>query len=178
MSEYAMDQYVGRTDIIANVTSLLGSTGIVQDLFGTGNAPRTILSACPIQVRIVRNNSGGTLSKSTVVKWKAGYHGTQVDVVAGATEIGCGIVDPFLSTTVANGDTFLLFEAGPALVLASAAITAGTAIMTAAAGKVVTRTTLSTPATVVQLAATVGYMLEAATADGEYKRAFLQFSEI
>ena len=178
MSEYAMDQYVGRSDIIANKLDLLGSTGIVQDVSGSGNSPRILLSACPIQVRIVRNNSGGTLSKSTVVKWKAGFHGTQVDVVAGATEIGCGIVDPFLTTTVANGDTFLLFQAGPALVLASAAITAGVAVMTAASGKVVTRTALSTPATVVQLAATVGYMLEAATADGEYKRAFLQFSEI
>lgn len=176
--DYSLDQYVGRTDIIANKTDLLGSTGFVQDISGSGNAPRILQSACPVQVRIVRNNSGGTLSKSTVVKWKAGYHGTQVDVVAGATEIGCGIVDPFLSGTVANGDTFLLFQAGPALVLASAAITAGVAIMTAASGKVVTRTTLSTPATVVQLAATVGYMIEAATADGEYKRAFLQFSEI
>ena len=63
--------------------------------------------------RIVKNNSGGALLPSRVVKWEDGQIGKQVDGSPAANGIPAGIVDPFLPAAgVPNGSYFLLVVKG------------------------------------------------------------------
>lgn len=101
-----------------------------------GNGVTKVNSGMEVEAVVVKNNSGGTLAPKSVVTWEAGYEGTQVDSLAGSLDRGAGVVDPFLDSAVADGEQFLLIVKGPTTVLAhDGSLTAGTGLITAAAGR-------------------------------------------
>lgn len=95
---------------------------------------------------LVRNDSSGTLAAKDVVSWKANYRGKRVDGKTGtAKEKIAGVVDPLLTTTVADNDLFWLVRKGfrvPVAKATGAAWTEGNPLTTNNAGKL---TTTSTP---------------------------------
>lgn len=101
---------------------------------------RTLRSSKVIRARWVKNSSGGALSKSTIVKWASGYVKRRVGVVTGSTEVGCGVVDPFLTTTVADGEYFWLIEAGQVPGLSAGSVTANVQVIPTTGGKFTTIT--------------------------------------
>ncbi|MAT51123.1 MAG: hypothetical protein CMK32_08065 [Porticoccaceae bacterium] len=103
----------------------------------TGNGPTKVTDGREVEAIVVKNDSGGTLAAKKAVTWKAGYTGTRVGgVTSGASQRVAGIVDPFLTSTVADGEQFLLIVKGPTTVLANdGSITAGTGLVSQAAGR-------------------------------------------
>jgi hypothetical protein len=118
---------------------------------------------------LVKNTSGGNLAVGAMVKWKAAKAGTEIGAVAGADEQACGQVDPYLSSVVANNETFWLIRSGIGKVNSSAAVTAGDAIGTAASGKVKT----SAKSSVALLVGSCGIALETAAGADVVIRALL-----
>ena len=103
----------------------------------SGNSPLRVLSGMEVEAVIVINDSGGTLSPKKVVAWKAGYVGTKVGGLNANEGRGAGVVDPFLTSDVADGEQFLLIVKGPTTVLAhDDAITAGLGLVSQGSGRV------------------------------------------
>jgi hypothetical protein len=68
------------------------------------------------RVRLVRNVSGQVLLPKRAVKFKSGSNMTEVDGYANVTnEVVAGIVDEFISTSVADGEWFFITIEGPTL---------------------------------------------------------------
>lgn len=169
-----MSHYDGPVDYGFRTTEayfddVLGAEQLFTDNLTSATSVQTINSGNKIVAKIVKNASGGTLVPGSVVKWSD--PGRTVGAVAGANEIGGGVVDPTLTSNVADGEKFLLFVKGPVQVLSSAAISAGASVRTASSGKSVT----SSYSSVAEAAATFGKAIEAATDANQLKRVYVDF---
>lgn len=136
---------------------LLGQECEFEDLdFSTTGNPR--LSQTPVKCRRVKNGHSSAISAGQAVKWKTGYHGTQV-IPAGSTEVPCGVASGYISSA-AVGAHFNIVRKGFGLVKNSsaAALAQGEVIVTAASGEVVKQTAApaSLTAAMVQVNAVVG----------------------
>lgn len=65
----------------------------------------------------VKNDSGGTLAKRCVVKWKTAYFGTRIGDRADDGDIAAGVVDEHIASTVADGKGFWLVVHGPTILM-------------------------------------------------------------
>jgi hypothetical protein len=150
---------------------VLGAEQIFTDNLTTATSVQNINSGNKVIAKIVRNVSGGTLVPGSVVTWAADGVGRTIGGTAGLNGIGAGVVDPTLSSNVANGEAFLLFVYGPVEVLSSVAISAGASVKTAASGKSVTNTFTA----VADHAAGFGKQMVAATGADQLRRTFVDF---
>lgn len=151
--------------------SQLGTETWFPDLdYSSTSHPKGVRQS-PIETHcvLVKNTSGGNLAVGAMVKWKAGFAGTEIGAVAGADEQTCGQVDPYLTSVVANNESFWLIRSGIGVVNSSAAITAGDPIGTAASGTVKT----SAKNSVGLLVGSCGIALETAAGASETIRALL-----
>lgn len=114
----------------------------------------------------VRQTGGTAIAPGSIVKW--GVPGESVAAVAGSGEVGCGIVDPYLPSSVAQNEYFWMIFRGPVKVLSSAAISANAPLGTAASGKSVTAD-YSTEQIV------FGRQVTAATDADQLRRSFVNF---
>lgn len=132
-----MDQYRGRRNIIQDDNMLLGQVGYVVDQEAVaGTQLQVPTTGVPIRVRIVKKDGATSgLVGGLGVTYKAGSEGIEVDALSGAAGFCDGVIDPDITTDLADGDTFLLFEHGPVDVTSSAAFTAGNQVKPAASGK-------------------------------------------
>lgn len=176
MSDATANYPLGQTITDAYAATQLGTETWFPDLnYGSTTHPKGVRQS-PIESHavLVKNSSGGTLAVGAMVKWKAGFAGTEIGAVAGADEQACGQVDPYLSSVVANGATFWIIRSGIGKVISSASITAGDSIGTAASGKVKT----SDKSTVALLRGNVGIALETAGAGDVVIRAMLDCKNV
>lgn len=101
---------------------------------------RNIRSSKMIRARWVRNSSGGALSRNTIVTWASGFAKRRVGIVTGSAGIGCGVVDPFLTTTVLDGEYFWLIEAGQVPGLSAGSVSANAQVIPTTGGRFTTIT--------------------------------------
>jgi hypothetical protein len=119
----------------------------------------------------VRQTGGTAIAPGSVVKWSV--PGTEIAAVAGSAEVGCGVVDPNVTASVAQNEYCWIVFRGPVKVLSSAAISANAPVGTAASGKAVT-TNYSSPA----LQASFGRQITAATDADQLRRTLVDFRDI
>lgn len=121
-------------------THLRGFETTVSDLnYAATGAYQAANSQERIDIKLVKNSSGGTLADKKVVKWKATAIGTEVDSLCGDEEKGAGIVAAFgrSTGTIPDGEHFWLVTRGRRTVVSDgSAITNLSALTTAANGKV------------------------------------------
>lgn len=117
-----------------------------------------------VQAVWVRQTGATPIAPGSFVKWS--IPGTEIAAVAGANEVPCGVVDPYLTSSVAQNEYCWVIFRGPCDVLASTTIAVNAPITTAASGKAVTG-----DYTTEQAAA--GRMIEEATAADQLRRALL-----
>lgn len=130
----------GETQPSGTLEGNLGSEYKLADLdYASTEAVKPRLTGALVGVRLVKNDSGGVLSPRTCVAYKAGYYGLRIGAVSGAGEVANGVVDPYLTGTVASGDHFLLFQTGPCKIINGAAtqLVTNEPLVTAADGEVV-----------------------------------------
>lgn len=135
--------------------------------------PRANGNCGKVRCRIVRNVSGGALLPKTLVKYKAGFDGSQVDGAVSSLAARCFPVDEFLPAAgVANNDLFYIVVEGYATLLTPAAgdgtnvIAAGAALVSAgeAGGRVTAQvTTGATTPLASQLQNKIGYAVGTGT---------------
>lgn len=176
MSDATANYPLGQKITDAYGATMLGTETWFPDLdYGSTTHPKGVRQS-PIESHavLVKNSSSGTLAVGAMVKWKAGKAGTEIGAVAGADEQACGQVDPYLSSVVADGETFWIIRSGIGKVNSSAAVTAGDPIGTAAAGEVKT----SAKNSVALLVGSVGIALETADGGDEVIRALLDCKNV
>ncbi len=130
-----------------------------------------LVSGGEVEAILVKNRSGGALSRSTAVTWASGFAGTGAGVVTAGVAPAAGVVDPYLTTTVANGELFWLIRKGIVPVRSSAAITANAIIVPTSDGEFVAQTVDAAGVN-----AKCGRMVEAAAGADEFKLAFVDFT--
>lgn len=180
MSEKAIQMYgLGKSVASGELDHLLGTIREFRDFDYSSTGVPTARSGAIVRAMWVKNRNGGTLTKRQVVKWKTGYVKTGVEV-AGDDAIGCGVVDPFLSTTVADGAYFWMIFEGPCELISDGGSTLADTdvVVTAASGKVNKQTAApaNTTAAMVQVNSVVGRPTEAVTnVDGTTFKAIVRF---
>lgn len=148
----------------------LGTQAAFQDIdYASTSEVKARLSNIMVCATLVKQTGATAIAPGSVVKWA--IPGTTVAAVAGDEEVGCGVVDPYLSSSVAQNEHCWIITKGPVDVIASAAISAGAGLSTAASGKVKTDD-YAVPA------ASIGRIIDAATADGQVRRALVDFRNI
>ena len=115
---------------------LKGHQSSHADLDYEATGVRKTLSAQMIDAVIVKQTGASAIAPGSLVKWSV--PGTEIAAVAGANEVPCGVVDPYLTASVAQNEYCWVIQSGPCNVLSSAAIAANAPITTAASGKSVT----------------------------------------
>lgn len=123
-----------------------------------------------IETILVRNASGGNLTPGRVVNWASGLVGTGAGAACAAGDVGAGMVDPFLTGVVANGEVFHLIREGRLQGMSGAAIAANAQVVPDTGGKLITM-----PATVAGVAARCGRAWEAAGAADQVRYFVLDF---
>lgn len=166
---YPLGQKV--SDGFAN-SHLIGTQTHFKDVDRSVTGVHPTLSGHQVQAILVKSTSGTAIAPGSIVKW--GAPGVSVSGVAGANEIGCGIVDPDLNSSVAQNELFWLITKGPVKVISSAAIAANASVKVAASGKAVTNAF----ANVADGASGFGKAMEAASAADELKRVLVDFKTI
>ena len=162
---------LGQKGTTTELPKFYGAKHFFVDLdYPTNSNDLTLQSALLVEAVWVQNKSGGALSKSTVVAWASGGVGTQAGAVTSGVASAAGVVDPYLTATVAADEGFWLIVGGPVLFLASAAISANAILVPTADGKVVTQTVDAAGVN-----ARCGRLITAATADGQYRRGIADF---
>jgi len=136
-----------------------------------------------VTCKLMKNGSGGTLAKSVIVGCATGYEGTRAGAKTSAGDIGAGVVDEFLSTTVAANETFWMVIKGRTKLITdgSGALAQGDQLVTAGSsvGKVKKQTAAPADATaaMVQVNSRVGTCHETvAGTDGLYFAATVDFT--
>lgn len=142
-----------------------GMEAAFQDLdYRAIGSPKAPLSGAMVRARWVRMTGATAVAPGSFVKWS--IPGTEISGVAGANEVPCGVVDPYLTSNVAQNEyCWVIFE-GPADVIASTTIAVNAPILPAASGKAVTA-----DYSVEQSVA--GRMIEEATAADQLRRAYI-----
>lgn len=97
------------------VTATDQGVGIVgtQRWFTDTQPNGTVNSNAPVKCIAMRNTSGGTLTAGQVVKAKTTALLSEVDGNGVVDSPVVGVVDEYLTTTVANNDIFWMVVAGP-----------------------------------------------------------------
>ncbi len=165
-TEYTMDQLVGRINVVDNDVKILGQRGVVRDESTTaGTQLRVQNTGCPVGV-IVCRKQGATAGMvgGLGATFLAGSEGTEVDALSAAAGMCDGVIDPGLTTALADEDTFLLFTSGPVAVTSGGAFTAGDQVKPGASGKFVAVTGNEQG---------IGRAMETASGADETKRVFL-----
>jgi hypothetical protein len=127
---------LGRTAPATELPELVGGVHTFQHVdYSLPESQRTIISNQEIIAIWVKNDSGGTLSASQIVTWKSGSAGTLIGGVTADAATGCGAVDPFLTTTVANGEFFYIIVRGPGRGISAGSVSANAIIIPAASGR-------------------------------------------
>ena len=162
-----LDQYRGQKNVVQSAAFKWGETGHILDRSRSGNN-EYILSGLLVEVRVVKADAAMTAPAGKCITCTTASLGQIATAITGSGEIADGICDPDLSGDLAIGDTFLLFVKGPMNVIASAAISANARLKTAAAGKVVTATEMAPTSR--------GRIMVAASADGDIRRAMMDFT--
>jgi hypothetical protein len=125
--EYITDFPIGTTNRVTKTTRL-GSVARFTDQTRNSVGINPILSGMPTYARIVLNGSGGTLAPGALCRWDTATNGPGMEVdglaAISSTQLPAGVVDPWITGTVAAAETFLLFYYGPAKFLS----TTGTAV--------------------------------------------------
>jgi hypothetical protein len=170
-----------------------GASGELEHYYGTKaefpdvnwsstEAVKPINSGHTVTCIWVKNDSSGTLAKRCVVKWKTAYFGTRVGDRADAGDIGCGVVDEHIPSTVADGLGFWLVVHGPTILMSDGAgtLAQGDTVCTAGTnnGYVAKQTAApaDTTAAMVQVNTRVGMVTESVTnVAGTTFRAFVDF---
>lgn len=81
---------------------------------GTGAVPDVIRDLRPVKMQLVRNSSGGVLYPGQIVTYKTLLSGKEVTNPAAATSgRHDGVVDHYITGTVADGDCFWMVVDGP-----------------------------------------------------------------
>lgn len=149
--------------------NVLGAKQVFTDNATASASVSQIKSGCEVHALIVKNASGGSVAPGSIVTWSS--PGTTTGAVAGDSAAGAGVVDPTLTSSVADGEKYLLFVYGPVEVLSSAAINAGASVRTAASGKSVT----NAKSTAADLLGAFGKQIVAATDADQLRRTFVDF---
>lgn len=145
----------------------LGTQACFQDIDYASTAEvKAQLSNMMVQAVLVKQTGATAIAPGAVVKWSV--PGTEVAAVAGDEEVGCGVVDPYLSSSVAQNEYCWIITKGPVDVITAAGITAGAALSTAAAGKVKLND-YAVPG------ANIGRLIDASSTDGDVRRAIVDF---
>jgi hypothetical protein len=145
----------------------LGLESWFQDCDYTAPGTKIQLSAQRVKCVLARMSGTTPIAPGANIAWDKAR--STFDVVAGAGEVANGQVDPYLNANIAQDEVCWIVIEGPTLVTASAAISAGASIKTAADGKAVTNDYSSNPHTA------YGMMIEAATQANQKKRAYVNF---
>lgn len=180
MAENALSNYSLKSiESSGTLDHLLGTVKHFADIDYSATGVSANRSGMPVVAMWVKNRSGSTLTKRQVVKWKTGYVKTGVDV-AGASAQACGVVSPFLTTTVADGEYFFMIVSGPCELISNGATTLADTdvVVTVASGKVAKQTAApaDTTAAMVQVNAVVGRPTESVTnVDGTTFKAIVRF---
>lgn len=108
-----------------------------------------------VKCRLVKNDSGGTLTPKNCVKWSttAGEFNKYIGAVCGDGDPPAGVVDEYVVSTVPDGALFWIVTDGPTDVLGSsdAAISVGAKLTTDASGQVRAMTGTATTAEVLAM---------------------------
>lgn len=113
----------------------LGAMRNFQDRDHADGQSVTASTARTIKAMYVKNGSGGALTKGLGVVMKSGAP-NQVGGLHSANGRCDGIIDPFLTGTVADGDYFWLIVEGPVDVeVGTGGLTANSVVQTIASGK-------------------------------------------
>jgi hypothetical protein len=141
MSDYSIDYPIGKINHVTAVNrlgSVFRFANIDYDTAGLKN----VVSGMYSYARLVKNGSGGTLKAGDVCYWDIAGKGPGMEVDGAAAiasnNIPAGVVDPYISTTVADAETFLLFYYGPAkfLFTTGTSVAIGDNLTLGAAGRV------------------------------------------
>lgn len=131
------------------------------------------VSGMHVICRMVKNNSGGTLARGKMVKYKSTAIFREIGGLAGAGEVADGVVDPYgPAATIADGEHFLIVIAGRVVGLKSASETysQGDLIKTGASG-------VCTASAAITTAGFCGKVEVATTSNGDDVEAILQLRE-
>lgn len=134
---------LGKKNVFTDV-EILGQVARFLDLDYSLTGVKKTQSQMPVWARLVRNDSGGTLAAGGVCRWDVGTTygpGKAVDGLAaiGSNQMPAGVVDPWISGTVAEDETFWLIFNGPCkfLFTTGTTITNGDVLTLGAAGRAV-----------------------------------------
>lgn len=162
---------LGQKGSTTEIPSSVGLEVCFKNVDYTQLGIQDLLSGNELHAVLVKNRSGGALSKGTAVTWASGHAGTGAGAVTAGVAVAAGVVDPFLTTTVADGELFWLIRRGRVPVLSSAAINANAIIVPTADGKFVTQTVDAAGVN-----ARCGRQITAATDANQHRLAYVDFS--
>jgi hypothetical protein len=162
------DMLRGRKNIVVSRDGKLGEEVLLSDRSTPGIGPESSQTGMFVEAIIVKASEVLSSPAGKGVHFTAAGYGTIIANESASGEICDGIVDPDLTGNLAVDDTFLLYRRGPMPIIASAAIVVGP-LKTANGGKFVAATTEDAPTR-------CGRLLVAASADGDARRAFMDFT--
>lgn len=183
---WAPGQYFTGNDTAADgeLQHLVGLEIEIPDLDYTARGVKPPLSCKTIKVRFCRNIRGSALLPCQQVKY-GGTTDSGINVtIAGAGDIACGTVDPYLPAAgVPDDGIFGVFYEGPCKVMndATAAISVNEMLVTGATGYVLKQTAApaDTTAAMVQVNSVVGRATESAVqVAGTKFRALLKYPHL
>jgi hypothetical protein len=156
-------------------TGLLGGQYHSADQdFGTAE-PRGDITSARVVYRFVKNTGSTAITPGYAVTFdNASANIYDVKAVAAGDARTCGIADPNLATTVAQGERFFIITKGPVDVVCGAAVSAHAALTVDSVGRAVTNDL----STVAKYAAAFGRLLVAAGAADVSRRAIVDFRTI
>jgi hypothetical protein len=153
-------------------TNLLGTRAVFPavDPTDTGDAIRSVPNGIPIEAVWVQLTGASSVAPGLIVKWTSGSAGTKVSGITGSAEVGAGMVDPYLTASVAQNECFWLIRRGYVQGVSGASYSANVELIPNNAGKLIAMT-----ADVAGVAARCGRAVEAAGAGDLEKYVILDF---
>lgn len=138
MSERLVPYDLGTTAVDGELDHLLGYEAKFTDFLKSATGVKTQRSGMTVKALWVKNGIAGTVAPKMCVTWTAGSAGTVIGALAGASEKIAGVVDPYVSGTVAQNAHFWLIVDGPCEVVTdgSETISAGSPLVVGGSGKV------------------------------------------
>ncbi len=152
--------------------NMLGTRGVFPavDPTDVGDALRSVPNGIPIEAVWVQLTGATPVAPGIVVAWTSGTAGTQVSGVTGSAEVGAGMVDPYLTSNVAQNECFWLIRRGYVRGVSGNSYSANAQLIPNNAGKLITMTT-----DVAGVAARCGRAVEAAGAADLRRYVILDF---
>lgn len=176
MSElYTANVTLGYKDSSANQDSALGDEfdAIVAEL-DSGDDVFVNTNAARLRCMWLEKVDAGTMAAGTIAKRDAANDMAVNATAAGAGDVGVCVVDPYITSAVAQNEKFIGVVRGRVKVLSGAAITKGDTLKADASGKAITNS-ISLVADVVS---NFGVALEAASGADELIWAYVDFQPL